>query len=104
MARPGVEVLISVRTDAVVPALVIGRGGVEVEALDDVAIVPLPAGEARIARALTTLKLPVPPHTARIAAQIAEAAHGFELLECNPVLVHPDGAVVVDATAKEVAT
>ena len=32
------------------------------------------------------------------------AADGLELLECNPVLVHPDGAVVVDATAKEVSS
>jgi acyl-CoA synthetase (NDP forming) len=104
MARPGVEVFVSVRTDAVVPALTIGRGGVDIEALDDVVIVPLPAGERRIARAIETLKLPVPQRAARIAAQIAEAADGLELLECNPVLVHPDGAVVVDATAKEVAT
>jgi acetyl-CoA synthetase len=104
MARPGTEVMVSVRTDAVVPVLVVGRGGVDVEALDDVVIVPLPADEARIAAAIARLRLPVPPHTARIAAQIAEAADGLELLECNPVLVHRDGAVVVDATAKEVAT
>jgi acetyl-CoA synthetase len=104
MARPGTEVLVAVRTDAVVPALVIGRGGVDVEALDDVVIVPLPADEPRIAAALARLRAPVPAHTAGIAAQIAAAADGLELLECNPVLVHPDGAVVVDATAKEVAT
>ena len=45
-----------------------------------------------------------PAHAARIAAQIARAAGGLELLECNPVLIHRDGAVVVDAVAKEVAT
>jgi acyl-CoA synthetase (NDP forming) len=104
MAPPGVEVFVSVNADAVVPALTIGRGGVDVEALDDVAIVPLPADERRVATALRSLRAPVPPHAARIAAQIAAAADGLELLECNPVLVHPDGAVVVDATAKEVAT
>jgi acetate---CoA ligase (ADP-forming) len=103
MAAPGVEILIAVRTDAVVPALVVGRGGIYVEALDDVAIVPLPADVPRIERALRTLRAPVPDGTARIAAQIAEAAEGLELLECNPVLIHRDGAVVVDATAKEVA-
>jgi acetate---CoA ligase (ADP-forming) len=103
MAAPGAEVLVAVRTDAVVPVLVVGRGGVDVEALDDVAIVPLPADEQRIRRALTTLRAPVPQGTAQIAAQIAEAADGLELLECNPVLIHRDGAVVVDATAKEVA-
>jgi acetyl-CoA synthetase len=104
MAAPGVEVIVSIRTDAVVPVLVVGRGGTDVEALDDVAIVPLPADEQRIRQALQALKLPVPPQTATIAAQIAQAATGLELLECNPVLVHPDGAVVVDAIAKEVAT
>jgi len=104
MAPPGVETFISIRTDAVVPALTIGRGGVDVEALDDVAIVPLPADEERIARAIATLRVSVPPQAARIAAQIARAADGLELIECNPVLVYADGAVVVDATAKEVAT
>jgi acetate---CoA ligase (ADP-forming) len=104
MAAPGTEVFVSVRTDAVVPALTIGRGGIFVEALDDVAIVPLPAGERRIAQALERLRAPVPPAAAKVAAQIAAAADGLELLECNPVLVHRDGAVVVDATAKEVAT
>jgi acetyl-CoA synthetase len=103
MAAPGVEVIVAVRRDAVVPALVVGRGGVDVEALDDVAIVPLPASTQRIERALKTLKLPVPERTAQIAAQIAEASDGLELLECNPVLIHRDGAVVVDAIAKEVA-
>jgi acyl-CoA synthetase (NDP forming) len=104
MATPGAEIIVAVRTDAVVPALVIGRGGVDVEALDDVAIVPLPADEPRIAEAIGRLRAPVPEHAVTIAAQIAEAAGGLELLECNPVLIHRDGAVVVDAIAKEVAT
>jgi acetate---CoA ligase (ADP-forming) len=104
MAPPGAEIFVAVRTDAVVPVLVVGRGGVDVEALDDVAIVPLPADEERIERALATLKLPVPPGAASIAAQIAAAADGLALLECNPVLIHSDGAVVVDAIAKEVVT
>ena len=30
-------------------------------------------------------------------------ADGLALLECNPVLIHRDGAVVVDAIAKEVS-
>jgi len=104
MAAPGVEIFVAVRTDAVVPVLVVGRGGIHVEALDDVAIVPLPADVRRIERALETLRAPVPGGAAAIAAQIAGAADGLELLECNPVLIHRDGAVVVDATAKEVAT
>ena len=102
MAPRGVEVFIAVRTNAVVPVLAIGPGGIHVETLDAVAIVPLPADTARISRALASLNLP--PHAARIAAQIAAAAHDLQLLECNPVLIHPEGAVVVDAVAKEVAT
>ena len=104
MAAPGVEIFVAVRTDAVVPVLVVGRGGIHVEALDDVAIVPLPADVPRIERALETLRARVPGGAAAVAAQIAAAADGLELLECNPVLIHRDGAVVVDATAKEVAT
>ena len=42
MAAPGVELIVAARADAVVPALVIGLGGVWTEVLDDVAIVPLP--------------------------------------------------------------
>ena len=43
MVPPGVELLVAARADAVVPALVVGLGGIWTEALDDVAIVPLPA-------------------------------------------------------------
>jgi acetyl-CoA synthetase len=100
MAAPGVELMISVRRDAVVPALVIGLGGIHVEALDAVAILPLPVDPARLRRAVKTLG--APSHAADIAAQIAAAADGLALLECNPVLIHSDGAVVVDAIAKEV--
>jgi acetate---CoA ligase (ADP-forming) len=103
MAQPGVELLISVSRDAVVPALVIGLGGIFVEALDQVAIIPLPADRDRIAHAIRKLKAPIPDHAADIAAQIAVAADGLALLECNPVLIHRDGAVVVDAIAKEVS-
>ena len=89
---------------AVVPALVVGLGGIHVEALDNVAIVPLPADDAReFERALARARR-CRPTAAEIAAQIAHAAEGLQLLECNPVLIHRDGAVVVDATAKEVAT
>ncbi len=43
MAEPGVEVVVAARADAVVPCLVVGLGGIWTEALDDVAVVPLPA-------------------------------------------------------------
>jgi acyl-CoA synthetase (NDP forming) len=97
---PGLELLVAVRTDAVVHALVIGLGGVHVEALDRVAILPLPADEPRIAEALESLGAAA---AAKVVAAIAAAAEGLALLECNPVIVHPDGAVVVDAIAQEVA-
>jgi acetate---CoA ligase (ADP-forming) len=106
MAPPGVELLVSVRTDAVVPALIVGRGGIDTEAHDDIAIVPLPAGVARVTTAIESLRARIDPsHAAPIAAAIADAAidNGLELLEWNPVIVHPDGAVVVDAVAKEAA-
>ena len=56
MAAPGVELIVAARADAIVPALVIGLGGVWTELLDDVAIVPLPADAARIERALRSLR------------------------------------------------
>ena len=55
---------------------------------------------ANKARALETVGAPA--NAAHIPAQIAQAAEGLALLECNPVLIHSDGAVVVDAIAKEV--
>ena len=79
MAAPGEELFVAVRYDAVVPVLVVGRGGTDVERYDDVEIIPLP-----------THRQP----------DIVKAADGLALLECNPVI----GGVVVDAIAQEVAT
>ena len=104
MAAPGMELIVSVRRDAVVPALVIGLGGTWAELLDDVAVVPLPADAPRIERAIAELKgarllaTSDVAAAARLAARLSELP-GLELVECNPVLVHPDGAVVVDAIA-----
>ena len=106
MAAPGAELIVAVRRDAVVPALVIGLGGHYAEAFDDVAVVPLPAAPARVEAALRSLRGAALlagadlPAAARLAAALAEIP-GLELVECNPVLVHEEGAVVVDAVAKE---
>jgi hypothetical protein len=109
MAAPGVELIVAVRRDAVVPVLVVGLGGVYAEALDDVAVVPLPATPERVRAKLQQLRgagllagadLSA---AARLAAALTEIP-GLELIECNPVLVHEQGAVVVDALAKETQT
>ena len=52
------ELIVAARRDGVVPALVIGLGGIWAEALDDVAIVPLPAGTERVEEALRACAAP----------------------------------------------
>ena len=114
MAAPGVELIIAARTDAVVPALVIGLGGIWTEVLSDVAILPLPASAARIERALSSLRgaplltggrgsEPVDlGGAARLAERVGEVLieYELELIELNPVLVSPEGAVAVDAAVR----
>jgi acyl-CoA synthetase (NDP forming) len=114
MAPPGRELIVAARADAVVPAVIIGLGGVWTELLDDVAIVPLPADAARIERAVRSLRgAPLltgargsPPvdltAVARMAQRVGELLleESLELLELNPVLAGPAGAVAVDATAR----
>jgi acetyl-CoA synthetase len=114
MASPGVELIVAARADAVVPALVIGLGGVWTEVLGDVAIVPLPADAARIERVVRSLRgaplltggratEPVDvPAVARLAQRVGEILleESLDLLELNPVLAGPAGAVAVDATAR----
>jgi acetate---CoA ligase (ADP-forming) len=114
MAAPGVELIIAARTDAIVPALVIGLGGIWTEVLDDVAVVPLPAGAERIERALRSLR-GAPLLTggrggapldlgaaARLAQRVGELLieDSLELIELNPVLVNEEGAVAADAAAR----
>jgi hypothetical protein len=110
MAPSGLELIVAARTDAVVPCVVVGAGGLWAEALDDVAIVPLPASPGRVESAIRGLRATVAlagpaPLDLAAAASLAAAAgelllrHGLELLELNPVLVHEHGAVAVDAVA-----
>jgi len=108
MGRHGAELIVSVRWDAVVPALVIGLGGAFAEVLDDVAIVPLPADPVRVEHAIRRLKGAALLGSADLSAAARLATGltqltGLELIECNPVLVHHEGAVVVDAIAKEIS-
>ena len=117
MAGDGVELIFAVRRDGVVPALLVGIGGIWAEALDDVAIVPLPASPARVERALRGLRA-APLLTgarggpavdlaaaARFGSRLGELAleHDLDLLEVNPALASPHGCVALDAVARRVA-
>jgi acetyl-CoA synthetase len=112
MAPAAVELLIAARRDGVVPALILGLGGVWTELLDDVAVVPLPAGAGRIERALHSLRgasmlyggrgsprvdVGAAAVLAQRAGQLLLEAH-LEVLELNPVLVHERGAVALDVS------
>jgi acetyl-CoA synthetase len=113
-APPGVEVVVAAHTDGVVPALVVGLGGIWTEVFDDVQIVPLPADAARIEKAMRSLRgaslllggrggVAVDVGAvARLAERVGELllTESLELIELNPVFAGPDGAVAVDATAR----
>jgi acetate---CoA ligase (ADP-forming) len=113
MAGDGVELIFAVRRDGVVPALLVGVGGIWAEALDDVALVPLPATPERVERALRGLRA-APLLTgarggpavsliaaARFGSRLGELAlaHGLDLLEVNPALATPEGCLALDAVA-----
>ncbi|HEY5428379.1 MAG TPA: acetate--CoA ligase family protein, partial [Solirubrobacteraceae bacterium] len=113
MAPPGVELIVAAHRDGIVPALVIGLGGIWTELLADVAVIPLPADTARIERAIATLRgAPLllggrgrpsadVPAVAQLAAALGALLIGRDLatVECNPVVVGEAGrgAVAVDA-------
>jgi acetyl-CoA synthetase len=116
-APAGVELLVSARRDAVVPALAVGLGGVWTEALADAAVVPLPATPERVERALRGLRgaalltggrgrseLDVGA-AARLTAAVGQLLleSELELVELNPVVIYEEGAVVVDALARATA-
>lgn len=114
MSDPGVELLLAARSDAVVPALVVGLGGVWTEALDDVAVIPLPASPERVAEALLGLRGSAlltgarggpPVDLDAIAAAASRCGNllideRLELVEVNPLIAGPDGCVAVDAVVK----
>jgi acyl-CoA synthetase (NDP forming) len=113
MAGDGVELIFAVGRDGVVPALMVGVGGIWAEALDDVALVPLPASAERVERALRGLRAaslltgarggPAVDivAAARFGSRLGELAleHGLDLLEVNPALVSPHGCIALDAVA-----
>ena len=114
MAVPEAELLVAAHTDGVVPCLVIAMGGIWAEALDDVAVLPLPAGVERVEAAIRGLRgsallaggrgrtpLDVAA-AARLAARAGEllVEHGLDLIELNPVAVQADGALALDAVMR----
>jgi succinyl-CoA synthetase beta subunit len=115
MAEPGIEILVAARREGVVPTVVVGLGGTWVEVLNDVAVVPLPARTASIESAMADLAGARLLHgdrggraidiaaVARIAARVAELLldQDLDLIELNPVVAADQGAVTVDAVARE---
>jgi acetyl-CoA synthetase len=113
MAGDGVELIFAVRRDGVVPALLIGVGGIWAEALDDIALVPLPASPERVELALLGLRAaslltgarggPAVDlaAAARFGSRLGELAleHDLDLLEVNPALASTSGCVALDAVA-----
>jgi acetyl-CoA synthetase len=113
-APEGVELLVAARGDGLVPVLAVGLGGVWTEALDDVALVPLPVAPARVERALLGLRgaallrgargrAPVDVGAvARLASTVGALLldRGLDRLELNPVIAYEAGAVAVDALAR----
>jgi acyl-CoA synthetase (NDP forming) len=116
MASPGVELIVAAHDDGIVPALVLGLGGIWTELLDDVAVIPLPADRARVRRALAELRGASVLRGARgqtavdldAIAELASAVgellvdRRLSLIECNPVLAGRAGvgAIAVDASIR----
>jgi acetyl-CoA synthetase len=114
MADPGVELLISARADAIVPVITVGLGGIWTEVLRDVAVIPLPADALRVADGIRSLdgadlltggrggdRFDVDA-AADLAARLGHLLleRGLGLIELNPVVVHREGCVAVDALAR----
>jgi len=116
MGGGGSELLFAAHRDGVVPVLVAGLGGIWAEAIDDVALVPLPASPVAVERALRRLRGAVlfDGSRGRPAADLAAAArfgsrlgellleHRFDLLEVNPAVLLDGGnrCVALDAVAR----
>jgi acyl-CoA synthetase (NDP forming) len=115
MARRGLELVIGARRDPHWgPIVLIGLGGVLVEALQDVRLIAPEASEDEILAELDKLKTAkllhgfrnMPPADVRAAAQAARAIGRLMLtqpeideIDVNPLMVHPrgEGATALDA-------
>ena len=114
IASQGVEMLLGMVHDTQFgPVVLIGAGGVHVEALADAvyAIPPFEAAEAarlvarlRIAPLLRSRRHKRPLAVdefcrvaARFSALVAALGDGLSEIDLNPVIVHADGCAIVDA-------
>ncbi|MFN8511968.1 MAG: acetate--CoA ligase family protein [Chloroflexia bacterium] len=112
-AAPGLEVIVGARRDpAFGPVVLVGLGGVWVEALGDVALRLAPVGreeagemlrELRGARLLDGYRGALPVDRAALAevvvavSRLIAAEPGVAELDLNPLIVRHDGVVAVDA-------
>lgn len=115
LSPPAVELIVGARRDpAFGPVMVIGIGGVSVEALDDLALRLLPTTRAEILSALDELRAaallqgarggdaPNLDRVADLALALGECLiHNPELseIELNPVFAYADRAIAVDVRA-----
>ncbi len=119
MAGPGVEVIVTARSDAVVPSLTVGLGGIWAEQLADSVVIPLPATGPQVLAALRKLKgFPLLSGArgamrtdldglAELASKVGqvlleyreEDGRRLDLIELNPVVARPDRAIALDALA-----
>ncbi len=115
MSAPGLEMIVGARRDpAWGPMLVVGLGGVWVEALKDVRLLPATASAARIAAELRSLKTaallgPFRGAAARDVTAVAQVASAIgqvmiahpeiDEIDLNPLMVmaEGEGAVALDA-------
>ena len=108
----GVELLVGVLPSPLGPVLTVGAGGVLTEALDDAAVRLLPVTEADVRDQLAQTRVArlLAAHRGRPAADVdafvdlvlrvaglAASLPPGAALDLNPVVVHADGAVVLDA-------
>jgi acetyl-CoA synthetase len=114
MAPPGEDLLVAARADGVVPCLVLGLGGVWTEALDDVAVLPLPAAPDQVIAALRGLRAApllfggrrhealAVGALAGLAAAVGDLllAEHLSLVEINPVRLTAVQAFALDAVIR----
>jgi acyl-CoA synthetase (NDP forming) len=116
MVRDGVEMLVGmVQDESFGPVLACGAGGTMVEVIKDAALRLAPVTDRDAREMVTSLKmLPLlrgfrgrPPADVRAledillrVSQMVETHPEIAELDCNPVMVLPDGATVVDARVR----